>query len=57
MRYALLNPSPDSNRPDLLLAFIDNITFHAVPEPPSWLLLSLGIAGMVMLRRKLAARA
>ncbi len=28
-----------------------------VPEPSSWLLLSLGIGGMVMIRRKLASRA
>ena len=28
-----------------------------VPEPSSWLLLSLGIAGVVMIRRKLASRA
>ena len=39
------------------VAFIDNITFHPVPEPFSWLLLSLGIAGVVMIRRKLASRA
>ncbi len=38
-------------------AFIDNITFHPVPESSSWLLLSLGIAGVVMVRRKLASRA
>ncbi len=55
-------PPPD----DYLLGFLDNITFHPVsesssrllaPEPSSWLLLSLGIAGMVMIRRKLASRA
>jgi len=40
-----------------LVAFIDNITFHPVPEPSSWLLLSLGIAGVVMIRRKVASRA
>jgi len=28
-----------------------------IPEPSTWLLLSLGIAGMVMVRRKLASRA
>ncbi len=39
------------------IGYVDNISFHAVPEPSSWLLLSLGIAGMVMLRRKLASRA
>ena len=43
--------------PDAFLGFIDNITFHPVPEPSSWLLLSLGIAGIVMIRRKLASRA
>ncbi len=47
--------------PDVLLppvvAFIDNITFHHVPESSSWFLLSLGIAGVVMIRRKLASRA
>ncbi len=43
--------------PPPIVAFIDNITFHPVPEPSSWLLLSLGIAGMVMIRRKLASRA
>ncbi len=42
---------------DNAVAFIDNITFHPVPEPSSWLLLSLGIAGVVMIRRKLASRA
>ncbi len=39
------------------IAFIDNVTFHPVPEPSPWLLLSLGIAGVVMIRRKLASRA
>ena len=43
--------------PEQVVAFIDNITFHPVPESSSWLLLSLGIAGMVMVRRKLASRA
>ncbi len=43
--------------PPPMVAFIDNITFHPVPEPSSWLLLSLGIAGVVMIRRKLASRA
>ncbi len=28
-----------------MVAFINNITFHPVPEPSAWLLLSLGIAG------------
>ena len=37
--------------------YVDNITFHPVPEPSSWLLLSLGIAGVGMIRRKLASRA
>ena len=46
-----------SNPPDPIVASIDNITFHPVPEPSSWLLLSLGIAGVVMIRRKLASRA
>ncbi len=45
-------PSPPP--PDHLLGFIDNITFHPVPESSSWLSLSLGIAGVVMIRRKLA---
>jgi hypothetical protein len=40
-----------------IVGFIDNITFHPVPEPSSWLLLSLGIGGVVMIRRKLASRA
>ena len=43
--------------PPAIVAFIDNITFHPVPESSSWLLLSLGIAGVVMIRRKLASRA
>ncbi len=43
--------------PLAIVAFIDNITFHPVPEPSSWLLLSLGIAGVVMIRRKLPSRA
>ena len=43
--------------PEAAVVFIDNITFHPVPEPSSWLLLSLGIAGLVMTRRKLASRA
>ena len=32
-------------------------SLNVVPEPSSWLLLSLGIAGVVMARRKLASRA
>ncbi len=47
----------ESEPPPTMVAFIDNITFHPVPEPSSWLLLSLGIAGVVMIRRKLAASA
>ena len=43
--------------PTPIVAFIDNITFHPVPESSSWLLLSLGIGGVVMIRRKLASRA
>ncbi len=39
------------------ISYIDNITFHPVPEPSSWLVLSLGIAGVVMIRRKPASRA
>ncbi len=42
--------------PIRVIALIDNITFHPVPEPSSWLLLSLGIAGMVVTRRKLVSR-
>ena len=38
-----------------IAAFIDNITVFPVPEPSSWLLLSLGIGGVVMIRRKLAS--
>ena len=37
------------------VGFIDNITFHPVPEPSSWLLLGLGIAGAAMTRRKLVS--
>ncbi len=50
-------PPPFLPTPEHSLGFIDNITFHPVPEPSSWFLLSLGIAGMVMIRRKVAARA
>ncbi len=39
------------------IGYVDNITFHPVPEASSWLYLSLGIAGVVMIRRKLASRA
>jgi len=35
----------------------ETLTITIVPEPSSWLLLSLGIAGMVMIRRKVASRA
>ncbi len=35
----------------------ETLTITIVPESSSWLLLSLGIAGMVMIRRKVAARA
>ena len=34
-----------------------NVTASLIPESSTWLLLSLGIAGMVMIRRKLASRA
>lgn len=50
-------PDVPPEDPASALGFIDNITFHPVPESSSWLLLSLGIAGMVMIRRKLASRA
>ena len=40
-----------------IVAFIDNITFHPVPEPSSWLSLGMGIAGVVMIHRKLASGA
>ena len=43
--------------PGPVIAFIDNITFHPVPESSSWLYLSLGIAGLVMPRGKLASSA
>ncbi len=66
-RVGMCIPDPCPPRPsDHLLGFIDNITFHPVPEPSSmllapesssWLLLSLGIAGVVTIRRKLASRA
>ena len=35
-----------------VVAFIDNITFHPVPEPSSWLSLGLGFTGVVMIRRR-----
>ena len=35
----------------------ETVTITIVPEPSSWFLLSLGIGGMVMIRRKLASRA
>ena len=47
----------ESEPPPTIVAFIDNITFHPVTEPSSWFLLSLSIAGVVMIRRKLASRA
>ena len=49
-------PTVDEGLPPPIVAFIDNITFHPVPEPSSWLFLSLGIAGVGMIRRKLASR-
>ena len=36
--------------PDRLLAFIDNITFHTVPEPSALLLLSTAIIGLALVR-------
>ena len=34
----------------------ETVKITVVPEPSSWLLLSLGIAGVVLIRRKLASR-
>jgi hypothetical protein len=35
-----------------IVAFIDNITFHPVPEPTALVLLSLGLAWLAVLRRR-----
>ncbi len=48
---------PWGSLPGPIVAFIDDITFHPVPEPSSWLSLSLGIAGVMTMRKKLASRA
>ncbi len=49
----LLKPAP----PFAVGIDLARVEFRVVPEPSTWLLLSLGIAGMVMIRRKLASRA
>jgi hypothetical protein len=41
---------PDS--PDDFLGFVDNITFHEIPEPSTTLLLALGLAGIAGMRRE-----
>ncbi len=62
IRWNLLQPEiqrqiGEATTPPALVAFIDNVTFPPGPESSSWLLLSLGIAGVVMIRRKLASKA
>ncbi len=61
---ALLDPLAPGSYEVFATWFLDGVerestslSFTVVPEPSSWLLLSLGIAGMVMIRRKLASRA
>jgi len=38
--------------PEAAVVFIDNITFHPVPEPSSLALLAFGLAGLVIGRRR-----
>jgi hypothetical protein len=48
-----LTPLPsDGTPPPLIVAFIDNITFHPVPEPTTLVLLGLGMVGLAVLRRR-----
>ena len=35
-----------------LAVFIDNVIFHPIPEPASWLSLILGLAGVAILRKR-----
>ncbi len=48
-------PGDATNRYDFISD--ETLTITIVPESSSWLLLSLGIAGVVVIRRKLASRA
>ncbi len=52
-----MEPSPPDPPPVFPPSDSGNSGSMPVPEPSSWLLLSLGIAGMMMIRRKLASRA
>jgi hypothetical protein len=46
----LLDAAEDPSRE--VVAFIDNITFHPVPEPTTFGLLGLGVVGLAVLRRR-----
>jgi len=41
-----------SNPPDPIIAFIDNITFHPVPEPSTLGLAALGLVALLIARRR-----
>ncbi len=43
----------ESEPPPTMVAFIDNITFHPVPEPSSLALLAFGLVALVIARRRI----
>ena len=47
-RWRVFGEFPSPPPPDHFLGFIDNITFHPVPEPGTWALLAFGLSATMI---------